>query len=198
MKNVLTKTTGGLALMLGLHTGCGAAPKSVAPIDSPLPPGPSPEQPANDATQVTDSIQQSLARLDKLEIFQTDSLVSKLPAEAFSCYGSPCPGGKWEKPFLEERARQAPRLARLADIAEVVSRDTSLTPRDPNEAASALAALNALEVVHVEFLVEAQPKNNPECYGLPCTADKADADRATGLHVAQALAIADVAKRTGL
>jgi hypothetical protein len=173
---------GGLALAFGLTVGCGES----APTKS--------ENPA----QVDASITQSLDRLRALEVMNVDGLVLNLPAEATACYDLPCPGSGWQKPYEDERARQATRLARLADIAEAEMYDGSLVARDKSEAAAAAQALNALQIVRVPSLVEVRPVNEPQCYNLPCQSDIQAADAATGVNVARAFAIADAAKRDGL
>src|SRR5262245_31204127 len=127
MSTRFKQATGGLVLAIGLGAGCGA--------DGPAR--------VTDPKEVDAQIQQGLDRLRLLEIVDVSRLVLKLPGEATSCYGLPCPGSGWEAAYQQERARQAPRLTKLADIATQVSRDQYLAPRDPSEAAAAIQALAA-------------------------------------------------------
>jgi hypothetical protein len=147
--------------------------------------------------EVSASLEKSFDRLNALQVFPAYQLVLNLPAEATACYGVPC-DSKWQAAYDDERARQAPRLAKLADLTEKVVNDKSLTPQQIYDSEAAVKALADLQIVTIESLVQVAPKNNPECYNLPCPSDQADADRANQLHVAQALAIAEAAKKNGL
>ena len=131
-------------------------------------------------------------------MFSADRLVMNLPAEATACYGVPCDQEKWQVPIDDERARQAPRLAKLAEFTDAAARDGNLAPRAIYDSELAVQALASLQIVEVYSLVQVQPKNNPECYNLPCPEDQAEADRVNGLHVAEAFAIAEAAKKNGL
>jgi hypothetical protein len=146
---------------------------------------------------VEQTIQQSLARLQALRVFDAIQLVVDLPVEAKDCYGGPpCQG--FEAQYEAERARQAPRVERLASLAEAAVQNPYIVPRDPSEADAALQALAGLAVVQVSGLVQVQPKNNGECYNLPCPADIDAAKRENGAHVAAVFATVDAAKKIGL
>jgi hypothetical protein len=189
------QTAGGLALALGLGAGCGHAGVPAAgdpagarePVDGARAPAPA-----------DDSVEQSLDRLRALQIVEVRGLVLRLPGEATQCYNRPCPGTKWVKVYEDERARQGARLGRLVEVAERVARDAGLAPRPASEAAAAARAVADLAVVQVGGLVEAKPRNNPQCYNLPCASDRAEAERENGLRVARAFAIAGEAARSGL
>src|SRR5258706_6922420 len=176
-----TLKASGLAIALGLG-GCGSDGSPPVRMS---------------AAEVDASIQKSLERLRTLEIFSAERLVLDLPAEATACYGVPC-NDQWRKRDDDEGARQAPRLDQLAALAEAAQKDTSLAPRAAYDSEAAVQALASLQIVQVDSLVEAQPKNNPECYNLPCPSDREEADRVNGVRVAQAFAIAEAAKKNGL
>jgi len=148
--------------------------------------------------EVDASIQQSFERLQALQVFSADRLVMNLPAEATACYGLPCDKAKWQPAIDAERARQAPRLSKLADLTEAASKDASLTPRAIYDSDLAVQSLQALQIVEVGSLIQVQPQNNAECYNLPCPSDQQAADRANGLHIAEAFAIAEAAQKSGL
>jgi hypothetical protein len=176
--NTTLKVTG-LAIALG---GCGS--------DNPQPAKMTP-------AEVSASLEKSFDRLNALQVFPAYQLVLNLPAEATACYGVPC-DSKWQKPYDDERARQAPRLAKLADIAEAVVNEKSLAPQPIYDSDAAVKALADLQIVTVDSLIQVAPANNPECYNLPCPSDQQAADATNQLHVAQALAIAEAAKKSGL
>jgi hypothetical protein len=177
------KKTLGLAIALGVG-GCGA--------DS------TPPQ-KQTAAEVDAAIQKSMDRLSALQVFPADGLVLNLPAEATQCYGQPCGDlQKWQGVIDAEHARQQPRLAKLADLTEAAAKDTTLAPRPTYDSELAVQALAALQIVHVYSLVQVQPANNAECYNLPCQSDIDEADRVNGLHIAQALSVAEAAKKSGL
>jgi hypothetical protein len=182
MKTTLTHTAGGFALALGLG-GCGthAAPAT-----------------ASDSKAVDESITQSFDRLRALQIIDVGQLVLNLPAEATSCYGVPCPNSPWQQPYVDERARQAPRLATLADVFEQASRDVYLQPAPMSQADAAIQSLTALQVIAVGGIVQAQPANNPQCYNLPCQSDIDAAQTENERRVAKALEAAALGQRAGL
>ena len=190
MQKKLENLTRGLAVLLGLGApglGCSGTSETSSPptvTESPQ--------------EVEASIEASFSRLAALDIVEAATLVSALPAEATSCYNLPCPDSKWVQPYQDERAKQAPRLAKLVELAESVAADPTIAPRDSSQAQAALDALAGLEIINAETLVEVKPANNPECYNLPCPADKAAADATNGKHVADVFAIVDAAKKAGL
>jgi hypothetical protein len=177
----MNKALKSLAIALGV-SGCGSDGTPPAKMS---------------AAEVNASIEKSFERLQSLQVFSAYQLVMNLPAEATSCYGVPC-DSKWQGPYDDERARQAPRLAKLADITQAVAADASLQPRNIYDSGAAVQALQALQIVQVDSLVQVQPANNADCYNLPCPSDQQAADRENQLHVAQAFAIAEAAKKNGL
>jgi hypothetical protein len=167
-----------VALALGV-TGCGvgtqeepAQQPAVTPVTQPAP-----THAQQDSAAIDASIQDSLSRLNALQLFSVEGLVLNLPEQARECYNLPCPGdtASWDA-YRAERARQAPRLARLADQAAQCNSGNcyELSLTSPNET---IAALNALQLVSVGSLLTVQPANNPSCYNLPCASDKAAADQ---------------------
>ncbi len=173
-----------IAVALGLGAGCvGATPEPTQPMEP---------------ARVQASIQQSLDRLRALEIFPVGRLVMNLPSEATQCYGLPCPGSQWVKPYHDEQARQAPRLQKLADLAEAARHNQYLTPHDKSEVQAATQALNELQIVAVETLLQVTPQNNPQCYNLPCPADVLAADQENAKRVTEVFGIVEAAKRNGL
>jgi hypothetical protein len=183
MDETLKKTTGGLAMALALG-GCGAGEMETR------------KETVTDPVQVETSINDSLARLQALELVDAGRLVMRLPAEATACYLYPCPS--WKALIDEERARQAPRLASLVEIAAAKMATADLAPRPSSDADAAVRALAALEIVEIRALVQRQPASNPYCYNLPCQVDIEAAERENGRRVAAAFATAEAARGSGL
>jgi hypothetical protein len=112
-----------------------------------------------------------LARLRALEVVQVNTLVLDLPAAARQCYGL-C----WDRPeyhdmIVAEYERQLPRLNKLAEIGEGVPEHSYPTVSAVERAAPAVAALESLEIVDLGGLLTVAPRNNPNCYNLPCQDD---------------------------
>ena len=187
MRNALKFTVSGITLSLGL-AGCGT--ESIPPVSNP------PE--AASAQTVDASIEQSFARLRALQLVDASRLATELPAEAYACYGIPCPGSLWVEKVKEERAQKAPRLARLAALAEAAAHNAYLAPRPMTDAPAAIEALASLHIVEVHQLLSVQPKTSANCYGLVCPEDKAAADAENGMKVARVIAITEQAERLGL
>jgi hypothetical protein len=197
MKKTSLLATGSLAAAaFGFGTGCG--PSDPAP-QKPSGSSPAPAPAANDPVQQVDaSIQQSLDRLSALQIFSVGGLVLNLPAAATACYSIPCSGDTqgWAE-YHAERARQAPRLAALAAQAEDCNSGHCYVSI-PTSVDEAVSALDALQIVEVGGLIQAQPKNNPDCYNLPCPSDQAAAEAENNRRAAEAFTIATYAKIRGL
>ncbi len=187
MKKTMMFATGGLVFTLGIGACNGPAAPTVS--------GPTVEA---DRSALNTQIQRDLSRLNELQIITSGQLLVDLPDEATSCYGLPCPGSSWVKPYWDERARQADRLQKLADLAPPTVAYISRGEHTKSETDAALAALAGLRLVDGASLIEAQPAVNSNCYNLACPSDVAAADDATALHVAQVFAIVDAAKRSGL
>ena len=158
---------------------------------------PDSEKPAPDGGVVAGlklSVQQSLDRLNALQLFAVDGLVMNLPANATACYGVPCPGDTAGQAVYDaELARQTGRLSKLADQAESCNSGNCYV-YTPNSAEEAVQALNALEIVDVGSLVVAQPQNNPNCYNLPCEPDIQAANQENQSRATLAFTIASYAK----
>jgi hypothetical protein len=187
MDDILKKTTGGLALALAVGGGgCGADPM---PVEAPAPV-------TAEAAQVDASIQASLARLAKLELVHVGNLVTRLPREAYSCYGL-CP--QFAAQDAAERARQAPRLAKLVELAAANAASPEVVRRPFGEAGEALRALAALEVVQVTGMIRNEPVGPNACYGLPCPPSVVEAGRnADERRVGIVFTTAEQARESGL
>ena len=189
MRNSFKMTVSGITLSLGVGlAGCGT--ESIpAPVNPPE---------VASAQTVDASIEHSLARLRALQLVDANRLVSDLPGEAYACYGIPCPGSKWVDAVKEERAQLAPKREKLVSIAENQMHNAYLYPRPMDQAPAAIEALASLHVVQVDRLIEVQPKQSGNCYGLVCPADKAAADQENGMRIARVIATVDEAKHSGL
>lgn len=157
----LTRT--GLALALGL-TGCGTDHAATRPAETPAVTQPS-------RAELQRAVQQSLARLEALQLVTGPSLVLKLEDNARGCYGVPCPGdAEGQRAYDAELARQSTRLAAFVEQLEACNSGHCYVSA-PQNAQEAVDALNALEIIRVSALATAEPQNNPSCYNLPCTED---------------------------
>jgi hypothetical protein len=157
-----------LLLGLGALVGCaGTDHPSSEKTDEPVAPSVA-EHPTADPAAALAHVDENLARLKALSVFEVGELVVAMPEEAWACYG-PCPGS--EKAIAQAKEDAAVRLDKLASVAEKAA---SATPADACEKDAIdqnLAALAALAIVGVAGLVEEQPHNNPQCYNLPCQSD---------------------------
>jgi hypothetical protein len=137
------------------------------------------EQPAADPNVQTTSffgeqpkqVQDDLAQLAALEVFEVGNLLARYPVGALNCYGL-CPEFEDEVAQANELARE--RLAALTEIAATaVESDSAADPGVCEQATidQNLAALHALEVVEVGQLIAVVPQNNPACYNVPCAED---------------------------
>ncbi|MEO7329382.1 MAG: hypothetical protein ABI193_12435 [Minicystis sp.] len=136
-------------------------------------------------------VDQNLARLAALQVFTVGTLIVDLPEEATNCYG-PCPGSEGVIQKAKEQA--AVRLEKLTAVAEAAADKPAQASCDKAAIDTNLAALADLRIVGVEGLIEVQPKNNPQCYNLPCQADIAAAKAATCEHATDLGAIVQAAK----
>jgi hypothetical protein len=139
-----------------------------------------------DAQQAVAQIDQNLARLQALDVFQVGQLVVAEPASAGSCYG-PCPGAA--EAIAAAKSKSAVRLAELADAAETAVASPASAACEQSSIDANLAALSALQIVGVNGLVVTQPANNPQCYNLPCPAD---VKAATATNCARASKLASI------
>ena len=185
MTSTLKQMTGGLALALGMSAGCSSAPATVSTQSS-------------DPAVVETSIRESLTRLNALQLVSVYQLADDLPAEAYACYGVPCAGSQWVKPYQDDRARQSTQLAELVQIAETVNANPYIDPRPVTDAQAALDALSALQIVQASEMMLVQPRSNPNCYNLPCESDKQAADTENGTRIGKVFLIVDEAKKSGL
>ncbi len=124
-----------------------------------------------------DLIDQNLARLAALEVFEVGYLLVDAPEGAFNCYG-PCPE------FADEiAAAEAEAAERLADLVEVAEAAATSPPAayacDESLVSANLDALRSLQIITVGNLVQAVPENAAACYGLPCPDDVLAAEQLT-------------------
>jgi hypothetical protein len=166
-------------------TGCGAH------VDgSPSAPGagaPLPQPRAAESTAALAEVDQNLARLRSLNVFEVGELVVNLPAEATNCYDI-CPG--FESVAQALRAQAAERLANLADAAGQAAATPYVGYACSANIDANLEALRSLEVVGVGAFIRSLPENNPRCYSQPCPED---VDAANAKNEARAAELESIA-----
>jgi hypothetical protein len=134
-------------------------------------------------------LDENLAMLEDLALFQVGDVVLDLPAEASHCYGI-CE--QWQAEADAQRAEQNVRLSALVDIAVEVR---ALPYVDTEASASdSLSLLEGLQLIEVGELVVDQPANNPDCYNLPCESDVRAAEQSNARRAAELAAIAERAR----
>lgn len=177
--------------------GCGAHVTEPAPTPSRGPSGtagvePTPSSPTEngaqpttvDQTQAVAAIDENLARLRALDIFEVGDLIVEMPTEALNCYGpKPCAGS--EPAVAAARSAAAERLIAFTD--NVVA--AAATPYD-SYACDAnidvnLDALRSLRVVEVVSFIQSEPANSSFCYNLPCQSDIDAANQANHTRAAK-------------
>jgi hypothetical protein len=140
----------------------------VEPAPAPTDNGSSPSQP--DPSPAVVAIDENLARLRALDVFEVGELIVEMPTEALNCYGTkPCAGS--EPAVAAARTNAAERLVAFTD--NVVA--AAATPYD-SYACDAnidvnLDALRSLRVVEVGSFIRSEPVNSSFCYNLPCQSD---------------------------
>jgi hypothetical protein len=140
------------------------------------------------------NVDENLARLRDLDLFEVGELIVNLPSEATNCYGLPCPVA--QEALQAARVHGAERLANLAGAAE----RATATPYSGYACGTRidvnLETLRSLEVVGIGAFVRILPENNPNCYNQPCPADIAAADARNEARAAElesiALAVQDI------
>jgi hypothetical protein len=139
---------------------------------------------APDPAAALAAIDENLARLRALDVFEVGDLVVQMPAEALNCYGpKPCAGS--ESAVAGARAAAAERLVTFTDavVKAAASPDDSYACEahiDTN-----LDALRTLRVVEIGNLISSQPQNNESCYNLPCQSDIDAANQANHARAAK-------------
>ena len=156
--------------------------------------------PANPADSVTQpeptstaqaTVDENLTRLRALKVVTVGDLIVKLPAEATNCYG-PCPGS--EAVVAKAKDDAAMRLDKLADIAESAAKTPVADACADATIDQNIAALKTLQIVDVQGLIKEEPKNNPNCYSLPCPADIEAAKAITCERAGKLASIVNAAK----
>lgn len=182
----------GVVLALGL-SGCGVEYTASSTAMNPQPEAVNQQTPTvSDRAKLTADVQQSLDRLDALQLFTVDRLVLKLPVNTADCYGV-CPSENASSAHDAELARQAARLAKLVDQAAACNSGNCYI-YTPDSAEEAVQAINALEIIQVRSLVVTQPQNNPSCYDLPCESDIQAANRENKRRAVTTFTIASYAQ----
>jgi hypothetical protein len=192
----MKKIKGGIVLALGLGVaGCSATDSMVKGDARPAPAPVVKVQPQTPA-QVDASIEASMDRLRALHVVQVGSLVSELPAEAFSCYGL-CVS--WAKPYQDERARQASRLATLVLAAEEVSREDLAPAANMQQTGDAAQSLRDLQVIDTTGLESVAVTDiEPTCCYRRCPTEEAEATKENELRLARLIATVELAKKNGI
>jgi hypothetical protein len=143
------------------------------------------------AAAAVENIDENLARLRALAVFQVGDLIVDQPEEAGNCYG-PCPGA--DKLVAAAKEKAAVRLAHLSSAAEVAAPESATASCDKATIDKNLAALQGLRIVQIASFLEEAPKNNPSCYNLPCPEDVAAAKATTCERAAKLAGIVTVTK----
>ena len=137
------------------------------------------------------SVDENLTRLRSLTVFTVGELIVNLPAEASNCYG-PCPGS--EAAIQKAKDDAALRLDKLVDAAESAVKAPIADACADATIDQNIAALKALQIVDVQGLIKEEPKNNPNCYSLPCESDIAAAKAITCERAGKLASIVNAAK----
>ena len=117
----------------------------------------------------------NLEILADLDVFEVGDLILDVPAEAFSCYGWPCP--EWAEEIAAARQEASVRLAAFTELAVYAVSDVNSPYVFPeNWIGWHLDALRDLEVVEIGDLIEDEPEVTGNCYALPCPEEIAAAD----------------------
>jgi hypothetical protein len=135
------------------------------------------------------SVEENLASLKGLQIFEVAGIVQHIP-ESANCYNLPCPGHEAE--FEAAKAADTQHLDTFTKTALAAAADPASTdPADLSAATTNLDKLRQLDVVQIGELVLAVPENNPNCYNLPCESDKQAAEATNNERAGQ---LANIAK----
>ncbi|MDC0743823.1 hypothetical protein [Polyangium mundeleinium] len=163
---------------VGALAGCAGAADGSSPSQADTTPEPDPA--AGNAALM--SLNENMARLRALAVFDADHVIFDMPGHSSNCYS-----------VCKHRQIAALRVDKLADVAESAVK----TPA-PDACAEAtieknLAALNALHIVHVEGLIKDEPKNSANCY-QPCEPVVQDAKALTCERAGKLASIVNAAK----
>jgi hypothetical protein len=175
---------------LGSLTACAGTPSGQT-IDPPATTSGGDTGGPVDPGAAAENVDENLARLHALDVFEVGALVVHYPEGSMNCYG-PCPG--FEAAIEQAKTDAAGRLQKLADTAEAAAAQPHAGSACEKAAIDAnIAALKALEIVGVGALIEEQPKNNPSCYNLPC---QEDIEAAKAVTCARADKLAAIVEKT--
>lgn len=158
---------------------------------SPATGAPSPQPAVADGAVALEQVDENLARLRSLEVFEVGELIVKLPAGATNCYGT-CPG--FEDAVQAARTQAAQRLANLADTAARAAATPYTAYACLERVDANLEALRSLEVLGVGAFMRSAPENNPLCYNTPCPEDVDAANAKNDARAAELESIAIAAQ----
>jgi hypothetical protein len=181
-------TTGILVTLGVLAAGCTTSTGTQTPDTLPA-------DPNKDQAAALEQLDENLARLQALDVFTVGELIVQMPEEATACYGVPCPGTEGQVETLVEAARGEAAL-RLQDLVAAAEPAADTVMADACAQAvidENIAALLALQVVEVNGLIVEEPKNNPNCYNLPC---QEDIDAAQAITCERAGKLASIVEAT--
>lgn len=135
-------------------------------------------------------IDENLARLRAIGVFNVGQLVIEYPEGSVNCYG-PCAGQEATIQAAKEKAAVA--LATFADRAEIAAKSP---PAGPCTAAveANIAALGALKIVDVQGFAKTTPASHAHCYNLPCHEDLEEAKTADAVKACKLEAIVRATK----
>lgn len=165
---------------LGPVAACAATPDS-RPPEAPVNSADGPAQAASGVTPAAEGrsapkgaikgVDENLARLRALDVFEVGDLIVDYPEGSMNCYG-PCPGS--EAGIEKAKADAAAKLAKLADAAESAVKQMNAAGKcDAASVNAHIAALEALKIVHVVGLIQEQPRADRNCYVGHCPEDRA-------------------------
>ena len=160
---------------VGALAGC-AGSSSNHPADS----EPEPDPVAGNAALM--SLNENMARLRALAVFDADHVIFDMPGHSAHCYS-----------VCKHRQIAALRVGKLADVAESAVKTPAPDACDDATIEKNLAALNALHIVHVEGLIKDEPKNSANCY-QPCEPVVQDAKTLTCERAGKLASIVNAAK----
>ena len=140
----------------GLVAGCSASTGALGPDTTPTP-----------VVAPAETIDANLAQLRALQIFQVYGDI-----ENRNCYAGPC--------IEDPTTAFEPKAAAEVRVADFTSRALAAAASPASDcyvdlegqvAQDNILLLRSLQVAVIADLIVAQPKNNPNCYNLPCQED---------------------------
>jgi hypothetical protein len=170
--------------------GCSAhvdAPKAtnsqarVEPVVVAAAPAPAAAAPATQTADVATNV----AKLRALQIFEVGDVIVHAP-QSGNCYGFPCSAD-----VAAAKAKAAERLDAFTNKAVTAAALPPAQGVTSVQANAMLDELRALDVVTIGDLLVASPKNNPNCYNVPCPEDR---EAAAATNAVRAGKLANIVK----